>query len=719
MINTLFTLGFLRESNLKRAISRLASVVIVALLLTSTAATFVYLQGRPFNQQSPSSSSSLSSQSSGSTLTSATSSSASSTTPAAPAPHTIGVRMVNGKGQFYDTRTGAEFVPRGNNYDRLGYEGVCGEPDFYYFVTFAPGLYNSTAVQTAFEQMSSEGYNVVRIFLSKACLAQPDGGLSPSYLLNVANVLTLARDNGIYVIFTMDDPPCPGYECSIPPSPNIEGYNRMLLAPGGVTEETAFWHDFITGLMADGAPLQNVFSYELRNEAYFRSDQAPLDLPSGLITTENGKTYDMSNATDKQLMMDQNLVYWIDNIRAGILKVDPTALVSIGFFVPQGPNLARIGDNKVIRTKWAIADPANGGSTADFIDLHAYPGLPGSSLTLKQLVQNFEIGNSTKPIIMGEFGASGDDFSDPSVVAVTLQNWQVESCNYGFSGWLLWTWDTREQLGTYFWTAIDGNGVIDRYLSPANRPNPCQPGSLFTLSVGTRSGGSLQVEGALASQEGTPIAGQQASYNIIPVSGPGVYAAYTVTGTVPDGATHADVGFRINSECGCAGVSNITLYGAAYTEGSNSTNRVSNPFFSGGLSPWGAWGNGTFSLDPSDRGSGLMLSAAATADETASINSADFAVTAGENFTLTIYARVSPQSVGSGYFSLVFLSPTLEVHRVKLPFQPGPVQSGVVTTDLNGDFQLNLSGLPPGTLLLEVAYAGDSTYLSANTNQYI
>src|SRR5712692_651029 len=34
--------------------------------------------------------------------------------------HRIGVRVVNGIGEFYDRVTGQKFVPRGNNYIRLG-----------------------------------------------------------------------------------------------------------------------------------------------------------------------------------------------------------------------------------------------------------------------------------------------------------------------------------------------------------------------------------------------------------------------------------------------------------------------------------------------------------------------------------------------------------------------------------------------------------------------
>ena len=34
--------------------------------------------------------------------------------------------------------------------------------------------------------------------------------------------------------------------------------------------------------------------------------------------------------------MDDGLVYWADTVRAAIRAVDPTALVSLGFFVAAG-----------------------------------------------------------------------------------------------------------------------------------------------------------------------------------------------------------------------------------------------------------------------------------------------------------------------------------------------------------------------------------------------
>ncbi len=144
-------------------------------------------------------------------------------------------------------------------------------------------------------------------------------------------------------------------------------------------------------------------------------------LKQGKITAANGKTYDMASAQDKEQMVNENLVYWIDTVRDAILEKDPTALISVGFFQPQTPNPSRIGD-----TRLAVTEPAIWQSQADFIDLHAYPGF---ELNLKQYVENFGIKDmQQKPILMGEFGAEVSRFMSSDVAIQRLINWQVESC---------------------------------------------------------------------------------------------------------------------------------------------------------------------------------------------------------------------------------------------------------------------------------------------------
>jgi hypothetical protein len=174
-------------------------------------------------------------------------------------------------------------------------------------------------------------------------------------------------------------------------------------------------------------------------------------------------------------------------IRCGLFSVDEIAVVdnlqscacakaaqfetgnqALGFFVPQKPNPVRIGDQRLVSTY-----PAIWHSQADFIDLHAYPG---SDFSLKQHVENFQInGMQEKPIVMGEFGAYEGSFASVDAAARALMAWQVESCQYGFDGWLLWTWDN----------ALSGDGKIERVLAPVVRPDPSAgaPPGLFENNI--------------------------------------------------------------------------------------------------------------------------------------------------------------------------------------------------------------------------------------------
>jgi len=291
---------------------------------------------------------------------------------------------------------------------------------------------------------------------------------------NLADFIRQAQAGGLYVLLTLDGVPGSGYADSIPYYADIDWSNRPFMTREGIAVEGRFWKDLIQALSDAGAPLEQVLGYSLRNEMSYLDTERPLSMTSGVVTTANGRQYDLSDPHQRQQMMDDNLVNWIDAVRAAIREVDPTALVGVGFFQPQGPNPTRIGDNRVIRTYPALWE-----SSADFVDLHAYPGL---ELTLAQYVENFELGKlAIKPVIMGEFGAFKSAYVSVSAAAQALQAWQVQSCPYGFDGWLIWTWNTDEQ--PELWNAQSQGGAIAEALAPARRPDPCQAGTFAGENV--------------------------------------------------------------------------------------------------------------------------------------------------------------------------------------------------------------------------------------------
>lgn len=390
-----------------------------------------------------------------------------SPTPSLPPEHHIAVRVVNGVGEFFNRETGQKFIPRGMNYVRLGAQTkMDGSPAFGHSL-FDPGKYNSLRVSSDLAKMHNDGYNVVRVFLSPDTMGTISGDFSQQYIKNIVEFLKFAETNKMYVMFTLDWIPGGKYGeiLSADCCETFALMNANFLPPAGLKANEVFFQDFASELIKQGAPTEYIWSYELRNEMFYDTDQPPLSFSSGKVTTANGKTYDMSSTDDKKKMIEENNVFWLDSVRSAILEVDPTALVSVGFFHPQLPNRSRVGDPRFV-----VSEPAIWQSQMDFIDLHAYPGF---ELNLKQHVENFGInGMEEKPIIMGEFGGEISRFSSIQDAANKLVDWQVESCKYGFDGWIFWTWDLTEQPD--FFNALMKDGAINGVLAPVVRPDPCQ-----------------------------------------------------------------------------------------------------------------------------------------------------------------------------------------------------------------------------------------------------
>jgi hypothetical protein len=419
------------------------------------------------------------------------------------------VRVADGVGEFYDRATGEVFVPRGYNYVHVNPMSL-DEP-FLWHSTLNPGYYQPLAAELAFARMHGEGYNTVRAFVdccrSGNNIGDPGGGISSEYLDNVVDFLERAADHDIFVLLELGLTPADGGYDELWRSccAQFDGENLRYMTPGGHAAKRRSMQDLLGALIDRGARLDAIFGFDITNEVHFSADAPPLSRTSGSVRTANGETYDLSSPAEKDRMVDENLVFWIDHMRDAIHEIDPTALVGVSFFQPQEPNPTRVGDARFIRTHAAIWE-----SGADFIDLHAYPRM---GLTLEQYVQNYGVdGMLEKPIIMGEMGASISAFPSALTAARALAEWQVESCRHGFDGWLLWTYDAHAQED--FWNGMSQEGVIHRALSPHNRPDPCRVGSLgggnvalgkpVVVSTALKSfPGHMAVDGSLSSWWGS------------------------------------------------------------------------------------------------------------------------------------------------------------------------------------------------------------------------
>lgn len=382
--------------------------------------------------------------------------------PPQPVPeHRIGVRTVNGFGEFYDRASGAKFVPRGNNYIRVApLLDTFGRTQVYHS-TFNVRGYDAARADAALARMTAGGYNVVRVFLNNTCAQgcsanMTTGAISSSYVANLADFLRRAHTHGVFVLLTAEWLPRGAVYDAIAAGLRwdwFEHVNSVFLAPEGVEASARFWRDLIRELIRQEAPLDAIFAYSLWNEAQVAFDHRPFTLSSGRVTTANGQTYDMASDAERRRMIEDAFVHYTDRVRAAILEVDPSALVTIGF--------------------WTSPDVAAGAvierSRADFVDVHPYQT---GGLTFGQSIQDYGIGSPTnKPVIMGEFGVPKRAYASASEAAEALVSWQRQSCAYGIDGWLLWTWDSSEQ--PELWNGLDAGGAIEGALSPVRRADPC------------------------------------------------------------------------------------------------------------------------------------------------------------------------------------------------------------------------------------------------------
>src|SRR5690606_10392760 len=129
------------------------------------------------------------------------------------APHRIGVRIEEGQGEFYDTVTGERFVPRGVNY--LDWQ-VLGVGQVLPGRLFDTALFDGRTVRQDFRRLAGRDYNTVRIFIDlcntgPTCIGDAGGqGLNPDYIANIAAVIRIAADEGVYLLLTSNDLPDEG-----------------------------------------------------------------------------------------------------------------------------------------------------------------------------------------------------------------------------------------------------------------------------------------------------------------------------------------------------------------------------------------------------------------------------------------------------------------------------------------------------------------------------
>ncbi len=394
--------------------------------------------------------------------------------PRSPTEHRIDVRQVNGVGEFYDRQTNETFIPHGVNYVFVPTGNSSTN------LLLQVGTYDPQRTRDDFATLENLGYNAVRVFLDQCnkgngCIGDSDNsGLNPAYLDNIVDMMTAAKEAGIYVLFTSNDLPDQGgyaEEANSGSGGSFAGYrNSYYLLPPAISATRRYWNDLLTGLVERHAAFDAVLAWELLNEQWMFRDQPPLSLVSGIVETTTG-SYDMSDPQQKIQMVSDGLVYYIAQTKEEILLHDPTALVTMGFFVPE-----------IAAPDWYVeTESLLERSDLDFFDFHAYPG--GASLM--EHAQHFGmIGYDAKPIVLGEYGGFRHLYSDIDSAGRALSQWASDSCQYGFDGWFYWTYyPANADVGDRTWGLVDEDHFLLNLLAPVNHPDPCAPMEIPTDNV--------------------------------------------------------------------------------------------------------------------------------------------------------------------------------------------------------------------------------------------
>jgi hypothetical protein len=382
------------------------------------------------------------------------------------AEHRIAIRAAETGVEFYDQGTGEKFIPRGVNY------AFVPVGSSYTNEILRVGTYSPRLTRQDFAHLADLGYNTVRVFLDSCsgganCIATPDKkGLNPAYMDNIADMMLAARETGIFIQFTSNDLPDDGgysQEANANSGEIFAGYrNSFYLRPQSISATRRYWRDILTTLQERHAAFDAVLAWQLLNEQWMFRDQPPLSLTSGMVDTTTG-TYDMSDPLQKEQMVSEGLVYYIAQMKEEILLHDPTALVTMGFFVPE-----LVAPGWYVETASLLEK-----SDLDFFDFHAYPG----HLSLEEHAKAFGmLGYDTKPIMLGEYGAFRHIYPELDSAARVLNQWVTDSCSLGFDGWLYWSYYPSDaSAGDRTWGLTDQDEYLLNLFSPVNQSDPCQP----------------------------------------------------------------------------------------------------------------------------------------------------------------------------------------------------------------------------------------------------
>ncbi|MFC1768149.1 putative metal-binding motif-containing protein [Nanoarchaeota archaeon] len=376
-------------------------------------------------------------------------------------------------GYFYDQINQEIFYPRGSHYPQFGWlvpPWGDRDPNWGHAV-FDVGYYDSDHMSSVLQKMKFFGYNTIRVFLNgHPSIHTSEPGMGPQYMENVADFLRLCKQNDIGAILVFRDY-LPfeywDYEEYWNSNPEyIDHYNANFLLDECIRARKDMTRDFINNLKMINAPLDAIFAYSLENEIAFHENEKPFTL-SGPVPTAAG-TYDMSIEGEKERMMEDNLRYLIDEIAGVIRETDENAFVTLGFYYNEFPDPNTIG----IPPLSTLYD-----SNLDFLSLSMYQDFADSQEgDFETVIRDYGYtGRLDKPLFMQEFGYFFVTCDTIDEARSRASQWITDSCDFGFDGWVFYTWSPQEHPpGEFHMMSLeDGNYEINKGIAPIYRPNVC------------------------------------------------------------------------------------------------------------------------------------------------------------------------------------------------------------------------------------------------------
>lgn len=336
-------------------------------------------------------------------------------------------------GRFVDTATGKRFRPLGVNYYRLGpvAEGKQGHS------AFSPGSYDGEFITRMMADLSRDGFNTVRSFLSNhsganGIVTSPRSAeINPAYLRNLVHFLRTAQTLGIRVVISWDAWP-PDCEAWAETRLNRESHyqwvtdgemdfklNGFRLTPKPIRTKANAISTLIEALRKSAPDLLPVvLAWELENEVHFNLDQEPF-LSRPVDFAFGGSKFDLSTDHGAQALMDTAIRSWANACADAIHAADPQALVSASVFTFNavgrlGPGTWSKDQTKDMRfpaRSLALLD-----TRLDFVDLHLYAWKTDHQSITQHLQFDLasvempalasEAGRLGKPILVGESGVA-------------------------------------------------------------------------------------------------------------------------------------------------------------------------------------------------------------------------------------------------------------------------------------------------------------------------